>query len=73
MNNAEAIITHPHRQYIGFGALFAIISAFSFAVMSVFVKKIGTDLPTSMPIFFSILDQFYFIIALGVTQLVFSI
>src|SRR5271156_4933980 len=41
-----------HRQHIGLGALFAVISAFSFAAMSVFVKKMGTDLPTSMPIFF---------------------
>ncbi len=46
-------ISIHHRQHIGLGALFAIISAFSFAVMSVFVKKVGTDLPTSMPIFFS--------------------
>ncbi len=52
MNNVETVITHPHRQHMGLGALFAIISAFSFAVMSVFVKKIGTDLPTSIPIFF---------------------
>jgi drug/metabolite transporter (DMT)-like permease len=52
MNNVEAVITHPHRQHMSLGALFAIISAFSFAVMSVFVKKIGTDLPTSIPIFF---------------------
>lgn len=51
MNNVDTVTTH-HRQHIGFGALFAIISAFSFAVMSVFVKKIGTDFPTSMPIFF---------------------
>lgn len=47
----DTIAVH-HRQHIGFGVLFAVISAFSFAAMSVFVKKIGTDLPTSMPIFF---------------------
>ncbi len=48
----DTVAIHHHRQHIGWGALFAIISAFSFAVMSVFVKKIGTELPTSMPIFF---------------------
>ncbi len=43
---------HHHVQHLGRGVIYAIISAFSFAVMSVFVKMIGTQLPTAMPIFF---------------------
>src|SRR5262245_60955975 len=43
---------HQHVQHIGRGISYAVISAFSFAIMSVFVKTIGTDLPTSMLIFF---------------------
>jgi len=43
---------HHHPQNIGRGIVYAIISAFSFAVMSVFVKMIGSSLPTAMPIFF---------------------
>lgn len=39
-------------QSIKLGVLYGIISSFSFAMMSVFVKLIGKDLPTSMLIFF---------------------
>ena len=52
MKPLEPSTIHHRRQSISLGALYAIISAFSFAMMSVFVKKIGTDLPTIMPIFF---------------------
>jgi drug/metabolite transporter (DMT)-like permease len=58
MNKVDIVATHHHPQHMGLGALFAIISAFSFAVMSVFVKKIGTDLPTSIPIFFRFATSF---------------
>ncbi|HLB56059.1 MAG TPA: DMT family transporter [Coxiellaceae bacterium] len=40
------------QQNIKLGIFYAIISALSFALMSVLVKKIGNDLPTSMLIFF---------------------
>ena len=39
-------------QSIKRGVLYGIISSFSFAIMSVFVKLIGQDLPTSIIIFF---------------------
>jgi drug/metabolite transporter (DMT)-like permease len=39
-------------QNIKLGVLYGIISSFSFAMMSVFVKLIGKDLPTSTLIFF---------------------
>jgi len=39
-------------QSVKLGVLFGIISSFSFALMSVFVKLIGKDLPTSMLLFF---------------------
>lgn len=45
-------VEHHHAQHLGRGIIYAIISALSFAVMSVFVKMIGTQLPTAMPIFF---------------------
>ncbi len=43
---------HHHVQRLGRGVVYAIFSALSFAVMGVFVKMIGTQLPTAMPIFF---------------------
>ena len=43
---------YRHVQHLGRGVIYAIVSALAFAVMSVFVKMIGTDLPTAMPIFF---------------------
>lgn len=52
MKQSAPIATYPHIQHIGRGVCFAIISALAFAIMSVFVKMIGTGLPTSMPIFF---------------------
>lgn len=39
-------------QNVKLGVLYGIIAGFSFAMMSVFVKLIGTDLPTSVLIFF---------------------
>lgn len=57
MNLSNPTLSH-HRQHLGKGVLYAIISAFSFAMMSVFVKKIGTDLPTSILIFFRFATSF---------------
>jgi drug/metabolite transporter (DMT)-like permease len=45
-------LQYHHTQHLGHGILYAIISALSFAIMSVFVKMIGTHLPTAIPIFF---------------------
>lgn len=42
----------PKTQNLKLGVFYGIISSFSFAMMSVFVKKIGDALPTSMLIFF---------------------
>lgn len=44
-------MTTIHSQNTKQGALYGFIAALSFALMSVFVKKIGTHLPTSMLIF----------------------
>lgn len=46
------VITIERPQSIKLGVLYGIISSFSFAMMSVFVKLIGTNLPTSMLLFF---------------------
>lgn len=54
--NNKSLSHHP--QHLGWGVLYAIISAFSFAMMSVFVKKIGADLPTAIPIFFRFATSF---------------
>jgi drug/metabolite transporter (DMT)-like permease len=40
------------KENIKLGVLYGVLAALSFAIMSVFVKKIGTALPTSMLIFF---------------------
>jgi drug/metabolite transporter (DMT)-like permease len=46
------VTTIERSQSIKWGVLYGVVSAFSFALMSVFVKLIGKDLPTSMLIFF---------------------
>jgi drug/metabolite transporter (DMT)-like permease len=46
------IIHIERRQSIKLGILYGVFSSFSFATMSVFVKLIGKDLPTSTLIFF---------------------
>ena len=52
MTQTRSAALHHHPQHIGRGIFYAIISALSFAIMSVFVKMIGVSLPTTMPIFF---------------------
>ena len=50
--NSIAAASNARKECIKCGVLYGIISALSFAIMSVFVKLIGQDLPTSILIFF---------------------
>lgn len=59
--NTSTLIRH---QNIKLGILYGVVSALSFALMSVFVKEIGQQLPTSMLIFF--LKVWLMLICIGI-------
>ncbi|ARG97880.1 DMT family transporter [Legionella micdadei] len=68
-------LEHPYErlQSIKLGLFYGVISAFSFAAMSVFVKKIGALLPTSQLIFFRFSISLIILLPWIVTDKTFSL
>ena len=71
--NAPTMNTITHKQSIPLGILYAILSAFFFAAMSVFVKKASPELPTSMLLFFRFGTSFILLLPWILTDSSFSL